>query len=227
MNEEAREKARQVQRLLLEGYGHRIWRRRLPPLDELIFTILSQNTSDLNRDRAQRELRARYPTWEEVLAAPEGELAGAIGVAGLGNIRAGRIKAVLGRILRERGWLDLGFLDDRETEEARAWLEALPGVGPKTAACVLLFSLGRPVLPVDTHIHRVARRLGLVGERSSSEEAHRILGEQVPHDAVYDFHLNMIAHGRKVCQARRPKCEICVLGELCRYYQEISGRRTE
>jgi endonuclease-3 len=213
--------ALQVHQLLLEEYGHRAWRRRRAPLDELIFTILSQNTSDVNRDRAQQQLRERYPTWEEVLEAPEAEIVEAIEIAGLGNIRAARIKAVLARIVQERGSLELDFLAEMDDEGALAWLEALPGVGPKTAACVFLFSLGRPVLPVDTHVHRVAMRVGLIEEGTSREKAHRVLAELVPPEAVYDFHLNMIAHGRRVCQARRPRHEGCVLAHLCCYYQAL------
>ena len=221
MREEARPKALLVHKLLLEDYGHRTWTQRLAPLDELIFTMLSQNTSDVNRDRAQRRLKAKYATWEEVLEAPEVEIAEAIGIAGLGNIRAARIKAVLERIVQERGRLELDFLAEMEVEKARAWLEVLPGVGPKTAACVLLFSLGRQVLPVDTHIHRVAMRLGLLGEGASREKAHQVLAGLVPPETVYDFHLNVIAHGRRVCQARGPRCEICVLAHLCCYVQAM------
>jgi len=221
MKLDTRSKTLQVHEILLEEYGHRTWKKRLAPLDELIFTILSQNTSDVNRDRAQRQLKETFSTWEEVLAAPEAKIVETIEIAGLGNIRAARIKAVLARIAQERGELRLDFLAKMEMEEAMAWLEALPGVGPKTAACVLLFSLGQPVLPVDTHIHRVAMRVGLLEEKTSREKAHQVLAGLVPPEAVYDFHLNMIAHGRQVCQARRPRHERCVLAHLCCYFQAL------
>lgn len=209
-----------IHELLLAEYGHREWLPRRDPLSELIFTILSQNTNDLNRDRAIRRLRERFPTWEDVRDASTAEIAQAIRVGGLANTKAARIKDILEQIGWERAELSLGFLRGMETEEALQWLQSLKGVGPKTAACVLLFSWNVPVFPVDTHIYRLSKRLGLIGERASREKAHRLLGRLVPPEATYDLHLNMIAHGRQVCQAREPRCEICVLKDHCDYYQE-------
>lgn len=161
------------------------------PLDGLVGTILSQATSDVNSGRAHRALRAAYPTWEAVLAAPEEELANVIRSGGLANLKARRIQETLAALKEAQGKLDLAVLDDLPLEEALAWLRRLPGVGPKTAACVLLFDLGRPALPVDTHVHRVARRLGLIGPKVSADRAHSELQAQLAPEQVYEFHLTM------------------------------------
>jgi endonuclease-3 len=206
-----------VHEVLLDEYGHHRWRPRRDPLSELVRTILSQNTSDVNSDRAFARLQERFPSWERV---GDGNLQGiveAIKPGGLAHIKAPRIKAALQSIAEERGQLDLEFLGEMELDEAIAWLESLVGVGPKTAACVLLFSLGRPVLPVDTHVLRVSRRLGLIGPRTSAERAHQLLGQMLPDGAIYDFHVNVVAHGRQVCRAQRPHCDICVLAPRCDY----------
>jgi endonuclease-3 len=142
----------------------------------------------------------------------------AIQSGGLAQVKAPRIQAVLRRIWEERGSFDLDFLRTEPLDQARAWLTGLPGVGPKTAACVLLFSCGRPALPVDTHVHRVARRLGLVPDRVSAEGAQLLLEAMVPPDDYYAFHLNLIRHGREVCKAPRPRCEVCVIRAWCAYY---------
>jgi len=204
-----------VHSLLLEEYGHQEWESHRSAVSELVRTILSQNTSDANSDRSFARLRERFPTWDLVLGAEVAQVEAAIEPGGLARIKAPRIKKALAAILEERGELDLGFLKEIQIDEAKAWLVSLEGVGPKTAACVLLFSLGRPVLPVDTHVLRVSRRLGLVGPRTSAERAHEELGEVVPSEAVYDFHMNMVAHGRRVCHARRPDCGTCVLAPRC------------
>lgn len=214
------QKLLRIHDLLLAEYGRREWRPRRDPLSQLIFTILSQNTNDLNRDRAIRRLRERFPSWEDVRDASPAEIAQAIRVGGLANIKASRIKDILEQISWERAELSLGFLRDMEMEEALQWLQSLKGVGPKTAACVLLFSWNRPAFPVDTHIYRLSKRLSLIGREVSRKEAHRLLGKLVPPEATYDLHLNMIVHGRQVCQAREPRCEICVLKDYCDYYQE-------
>jgi endonuclease-3 len=192
------------------------------PLGGLVGTILSQATSDINSGRAYAALRATFPTWEEVLTAPEEAVAEAIRSGGLANLKARRIRETLGAILARRGDLDLGFLAELPLDEARRWLTGLPGVGPKTAACVLLFNLGRPALPVDTHVHRVARRLGLIGARVSAEAAHDALQAQVAPQRVYDFHVNFIMHGRRICQAQRPRCEVCPLTNVCAYFRVAS-----
>jgi len=214
-------KALAIHQLLIAEYGQREWRPRLDPLSELIFTILSQNTSDVNRDQAWGRLKDRFPTWESVLAADAAEIAKAIRPGGLADIKAPRIQETLRVIKRERGEFTLDFLAEMEVDEARRWLTSLHGVGPKTAAIVLLFSLGKPAFPVDTHVHRVSRRLGLIGPKTSREQAHEVLEGLLPPEIYYTFHLNLIAHGREVCQARRPRCEICVLREHCDYYQTI------
>jgi len=196
-------------------YGRRPWRPSGRPLDTLVATILSQHTSDRNSTAAMLRLKAWFPSWDAAADAPLARLAEAVRVAGLHRQKARTIRACLRRIREDRGRTDLDFLRRWPTERAKAYLLALPGVGPKTAACVLLFSLGRPVLPVDTHVHRVSRRLGLVGETVSAEGAHDLLAEVVPADRVYPFHVLLIEHGRRVCRARRPDHARCPLRDLC------------
>ena len=216
---QAARRAAQVHTLLLKAYGQPVWRTPLPALDELVSTILSQNTNDLNRDRAFQALRAQFPTWEAVRDAPEAEVVAAIRPAGLANQKGPRIQAVLRAITAERGALDLEFLRDLPLEQARAWLTHFKGVGPKTAAIVLLFSLGRPAFPVDTHVHRVTGRLGLRPEKLSADDSHAFFEGLLPPDSYYAAHLNLIRHGREVCHAQRPACERCVLQRLCTYSQ--------
>jgi len=202
---------------LSQVYGQPQWRPHGDPLSELVLTVLSQNTSDANSGRAFMRLRARFPTWEEVLAAPVEALEEAIRIGGLARIKAQRIKALLAEILRRCGSFDLSFLARLPLEEAQAWLEALPGVGPKTAACVLLFALGRPALPVDTHVHRVARRLGLVPGGAGAARAQEMLQASVPSELVFPFHVLLIRHGRRLCRARGPQCPRCPLADVCPY----------
>lgn len=197
------------------------------PLGELIGTILSQSTTDINSGRAYERLRAMYPSWEEVLDASEDEIYEAIKPAGLGRMKAPRIKQTLREILRRRGELRLDFLAEMPLDEAKQWLISLDGVGPKTAACVLLFSLGRPALPVDTHVHRVSRRLGLIGPRVSAERAHDQLEAALEPEQVYTFHVGMIRHGRRVCHAQRPACATCPLRNLCDFYAALGGQEEE
>ena len=213
-------KALAIHQLLIQEYGQREWHPRLDPLSELIFTILSQNTSDVNRDQAWRRLKERFPTWESVLAADAAEIAEAIRPGGLANVKAPRIQETLRVIQMERGGFALDFLAEMDIDEAKLWLTSLKGVGPKTAAIVLLFSLGKPAFPVDTHVHRVSRRLGLIGPKTSREQAHEVLEELLPPEIYYTFHLNLIAHGREVCKSRRPRCATCVLQEHCDYYRD-------
>ncbi len=213
-----RELARAVHRRLLRAYGRPRWRRR-PPLDELISTILSQNTNDQNRDRAFQALRRRFPTWEQVRDAPPQAVIQAIRPAGLAHQKGPRIQHLLRSITRQRGALDLSFLRRMPPHQAEAWLRQFKGVGPKTAAIVLLFSLQHPAFPVDTHIYRVTGRLGLRPPKMSAEAAHRHLAAAFPPSTYSTAHLNLIRHGREVCQARRPRCDACVLRDLCRYYR--------
>lgn len=219
------DKVMAVHSLLLGEYGDHHWKAHRDPLSELVRTILSQNTSDVNSTRAFARLQERFPSWEQVREADVNAIEEAIRPGGLARIKAPRIKAALEAVKEERGELDLEFLRGLEVSEARAWLESLVGVGPKTAACVLLFSLGRPVLPVDTHVLRVSRRAGLIEPRTSMEKAHQVLGEIVPDGVVYDFHINMVSHGRRVCHSREPRCEICVLAPHCDYLHR--GRSIE
>lgn len=209
--------------LLIGQYGNCHWQPRHSPLSVLVQTILSQNTSDVNSRRAFQSLLASFSNWERVAGADISEIAASIKIGGLGEIKAKRIKSALGEIKRRRGRLELDFLNQFPLARARDWLKQLPGVGSKTASCVLLFSSGRPALPVDTHILRLAKRLGLVEPRTTAEQAHRLLESVVPADSVYPFHVLMIAHGRRVCQAQRPRCSHCVLGELCPSYKKFAG----
>ena len=211
-------KALTVHQLLIEEYGQHEWRPRLDPLSELIFTILSQNTSDVNRDRAWKRLKDRFSTWESVLAAGATEIADAIRPGGLANVKSPRIQEALRVIKRGQGEFTLDFLAEMGVDEARKWLTSLKGVGPKTAAIVLLFSLGKPAFPVDTHVHRVSQRLGLIGPKTSREKAHDVLEELIPPEIYYPFHLNLIAHGREVCKSQQPRCAACVLRKHCDYY---------
>jgi endonuclease III len=211
-----RRRLRTVAARLRRAYGEPPEARHLAPIDELVLTVLSQNTSDVNRDRAYADLRRALPTWTAVAAAPVRTIVRAIRRGGLALTKAPRIRAML-RSLAERGVaLDhpraLADMGDGDLWEL---LLSLPGVGPKTAACVLLFSLGRPHFPVDTHVHRVATRLGLVGERADAVSAQALLQASVPPDLVYALHMVLIRHGREVCVARRPLCSSCILADLC------------
>jgi endonuclease-3 len=217
-------KVERVYDALQHVYGPLKWEPCHDPLSELILTILSQHTSDTNRDRAFATMRERFPTWEEVRDAPTHELAGAIKSGGLSNIKAPRIQQVLRQIGEERGGkLDLDFIAGMAVEEAKAYLARFRGVGPKTAACVLMFACGMPVMPVDTHVHRVSGRLGLIGPRTNAEQAHDELEAIVPPDKRYSFHIYLIWHGRQICKAQRPLCEMCPIATWCDYYARTSG----
>ena len=192
------------------------WRATNDPVTELVLTLLSQNTSDTNSGRAFQALLKRYPNWDAVLEAPVDELEATIRPGGLAKTKAPRMQALLSEVRDRLGpdW-DASRLSDMPIAEAKQWLTELPGVGPKTAACVLLFSLGRPALPVDTHVHRVAIRLGLIGPKVAALPAHDMLEAQLPPDKYYDFHVTLIRHGRRVCHKQRPKCNECVLYDRC------------
>lgn len=217
--QDARSRTIEVHQRLLAAYGEPAWRPHLDPVSELVSTMLSQNTNDTNRDVAYDRLRARFSTWEEVREADPDQVIAAIRPAGLANQKGPRIQDALRLISEERGELDLEFLAEWPTDEAKAWLSSIKGVGPKTAAIVLLFSLGRPAFPVDTHVYRVTRRLGLIGPKVSREKAHDELERLVPSEEYYSFHLNLIRHGRQVCASRKPDCPACVLRDLCEYYR--------
>ncbi|MBC7816753.1 MAG: endonuclease III [Planctomycetaceae bacterium] len=193
---------------------------QLPVLDELIATILSQNTTDSNSGAAFEELRRRFRDWEAVRRASVERVADAIRIAGLANQKTPRIKAVLQRLHEERGELSLEFLHEWPLDEACEYLRRFPGVGPKTIACVLLFACRKPILPVDTHVHRVSQRLGLIGPKTNEAKAHAELARLVPAERVLDFHIQLIRHGRQVCSARTPRCTDCVLLDRCPSGQE-------
>ena len=205
----------EAHRLLAQEYGPVTWSPRLDGISELISAVLSQHTSDLNSERAFQELWRRFGSWEAVLAATPDQVANAIRAGGLARIKAPRILEVLHQVRALRGEFDLSFLKELPLAEAKAWLRRLPGVGPKTAAVVLCFSLGMPAFPVDTHVHRVSRRLGLVGPRVTAEEAHGVLEADIASEQVFSFHVYLITHGRRVCKAQRPQCHRCVLAFGC------------
>lgn len=212
---EIKERALDVHSRLMDKFGEPIWRNPLPAIDELVSTILSQNTNDVNRDRGFNNLRKNFPTWEEVRDAPENEVIEAVRIAGLANQKGPRIQKVLRQISDERGELDIEFLKKMPLDEAHAWLTRFKGVGPKTAAIVLLFSLGMPSFPVDTHIYRVTGRIGLRPEKMTVEQAHPYLEEIFPPETYYAGHLNIIRLGREICKARKPECTVCPLVEIC------------
>jgi endonuclease-3 len=216
-------RALNIHEQLLGFYGEPIWRNPLPAIDELVSTILSQNTNDINRDRAFNALRARFGTWEEVRDADTMDVINAIRPAGLANQKGPRIQQVLKSITEERGNLDLSFLASLTVEEARTWLTKFNGVGPKTAAIVLCFSLGMPAFPVDTHVYRVTGRIGLRPEKMTVEQAHPHLESLFPPETYYAAHLNIIRLGREICTARRPFCEKCPIITLCDFGRTVLG----
>jgi endonuclease-3 len=214
----------QILKLLHAEYGEKRWRTRNEPVAVLIQTILSQNTSDRNSERAFKHLLAYFNSWEEIADAPIGRIREAIKTGGLGAVKARYIRKALREIRERQGGFNLDFLQKLPVDEARDWLRQLPGVGMKTASVVLLFSLGMPALPVDTHVFRVSKRLGLIGYKVSVETAHKSLEGLVPPQDVYQFHVLLIEHGRKTCKAQRPRCKECVLGSLCPSYEEFVGQ---
>ena len=213
----------EILRRLASAYGPQTWSPRYDPVSELVFTILSQHTSDLNSERAFQQLREKFGSWEAVADADPQAIADLIRIGGLAQIKAPRIKAVLNRILELRGSLDLDFLGELPLEEAKAWLLALPGVGRKTTAVVLCFALGMPAMAVDTHVHRVAKRLGLIGAKTTADQAHDLLEAMVAPEEVFPFHVYLITHGRQVCKAPRPLCDRCVLLDGCPTGRERLG----
>jgi endonuclease-3 len=226
-----RRKGQRIFRKLQETYGEPAWERKSSPVDELISTILSQNTNDANRDKAFAALRLKYPTWEDARNAPVKEIIAAIRPAGLGPQKGPRIRAVLSTINETRGRIDLDFLREKPADEVRSWLRALSGVGPKTAAIVMLFSLDLPAFPVDTHVYRVTGRLGLRPPRMTAEAAHEHLASLFDPQQYATAHLNLIRLGREVCHARNPECPICALRRMCPFFRAslhpatVSGRR--
>lgn len=211
----------QIAALLQERYGHPKWRQHLPPVDELVSTILSQNTNDKNRDRGFYALKDAFPDWESVRDAPPQQVVDLIRPAGLANQKGPRIQSALQHVTDEVGEISLDFLTEMSVEEAKGWLTSIKGVGPKTAAIILLFAFNIPAFPVDTHVHRVTKRLGLLDAKTTADQAHDMLEQIVPDEEFYPAHLNIIRHGREVCSARNPKCKQCPLTAYCQYYQEV------
>lgn len=214
-----RRKYAEIASLLEDTYGYPTWRQYLSPVDELVSTILSQSTTDLNRDVAFDALKRRFASWEAVRDAPVADVIETIRSAGLANQKAPRIQAALGYISDDQRRVTLDFLADMAIDAAKQWLTAINGIGPKTAAIILLFAFNKPAFPVDTHIHRVTKRLGLIGAKTNAERAHLELEAIIPPEDYYPAHLNIIRHGRQICQSRRPRCEVCPLTACCDYYQ--------
>ncbi len=219
--DEKAEKYRLVLQKLEAHYGLPQWRQHLEPVDELVSTILSQSTSDINRDKGFNALKDRYPDWESVIHAPPEEVVDTIRSAGLANQKGPRIQEALRFIEEQEGSITLDFLAEMPLPEAKDWLTQIKGIGPKTAAIILLFAFGRPAFPVDTHVHRVTGRLGLIEPGTSANKAHDILEALGDPDTFYAMHLNLIRHGREICVARRPKCGICFLQEECDAYPVV------
>jgi endonuclease III len=211
------EKTAVVADRLDEHYGPRNLVPNQDPVGEVVNTILSQHTSDVNSGRAYASLRATFPTWEQVIDAPTALIAEAIRSGGLAAQKAPRIQHALETILKARGAFDLDFLGSMTSVDARDWLMSINGIGPKTASCVLLFSLGMPVMPVDTHIHRVSLRLGIMPPSMSAEAGHRWLESLLGDDPqrIFAFHVEMIRHGREICVSRTPRCGDCFLRDIC------------
>lgn len=215
--QEHRARLVQVQDRLRHRFGTPTWHVKLPAVDELVCTILSQNTNDINRDKAFKALKERYPNWEAVRDADPAELRSVIRIAGLANQKGPNIQAALRDITEERGEIDLDWLKEKDPEEARKWLVKLRGVGPKTAAIVMVFALGMPAFPVDTHIYRVTGRIGLRPRDLDISKTHAYMEQIADPDDFGSLHLNLINLGREICQARKPKCPICPINDLCQY----------
>lgn len=215
--EDLAEWAEAIYRRLLEAYGEPTWRPYYAPVDELVLTFLSQNTSDLNSGRAFAALKARYVDWQAVVDAPVEEVVETIRSGGLAYQKAPKIQKALRRIKAERGEFNIDFLADLPVEEAMRWLRSFDGIGHKTASIVMLFCFGREAFPVDTHVGRVTRRLGLAGPKENEEKIKALWERLTPPAWYYALHLNLIRHGRQVCHAGRPECGACVLIDVCRY----------
>jgi endonuclease-3 len=217
-----RARAQKIFIKLQQMYGEPAWESKTP-VDELISTILSQNTNDANRDKAFTALRARFPDCEDVLESPASDVVDAIRPAGLGPQKGPRIRNILKTIQKTRGRIEIDFLRGLPPDEARAWLRQLPGVGPKTAAIVMLFALGLPAFPVDTHVYRVTGRLGLRPANLTVEAAHDAMADLFLPEQYATAHLNLIRLGREVCHARKPECPRCPLRSMCPYYRRLKN----
>ena len=208
---------RRISSLLGKAYGRPGALRKTDPVDELVRTVLSQNTSDVNSLRAFSVLKDSFKSWNSLLEEDARHIAVLIKHAGLANIKARRLKNILTEIKRREGKISLTSLKRMSVKDTLAYLQSMKGVGPKTAACVALFSFGKPAMPVDTHIFRVTKRLGLIHKDTDIVEAHETLSGIVPKGLIYEFHLGIIEHGRRTCKALHPRCGECVLYKLCDY----------
>lgn len=221
---ELRAKANRVEALFTQAYGARVWRAENHGddiLGALVATVLSQNTSDLNSGRAYASLKLAFPGgWDDVRTASVTDVADAIRAGGLANIKAPRIQAILSDVYERSGRTDLDHIRHWDDETIRAYLRSFHGVGAKTAACVLMFNLGRPVLPVDTHVHRVSQRLGLIGPTATPDQAHDLLPKLLDDDQIYSYHVHLIEHGRRVCHSRGPACDACPVQGECDFYSK-------
>ncbi len=222
-----RRRVRAVHRRLERHFGELEPPRRSDPLEELVLTVLSQHTSDLNAERAFASLRSAFPTWADLVRARPADVADAIRSGGLANTKSPRIQAILREVLEREGRYDLASLRAMSDADATDYLSSLPGVGPKTAAVVLAFSLGRDAMPVDTHVHRVTTRLGWIPPGTSEAKAHRALFELVPAQIRVPLHVGLIRLGRETCKAGRPRCEECPVFELCPTGPIVLGRAEE
>ena len=203
---------------LTQVYGELDWSRNQDGMDELVSCILSQSTNDTNRDRAFARLKSNYESWEAVRISDLDELVEVIRPAGLANQKAPRIQDVLAAIYQKAGEYSIDFLDQMSIDDAKDWLVSLKGIGPKTAAIVLCFAYGRPAFPVDTHIYRVSKRIGFLPEKLSANDAHPVMEAMVPATDYYQFHIQLIQHGRDTCHARKPSCELCCISAHCDYF---------
>jgi len=213
-------KLHHIEETLRLAYGEPQWQPGLDPVDELVNTILSQATSDTNRDKGFAALKRNFAGWLEVMKADPEQVIAVIRPAGLARQKGPRIQAALRTILNRRGTISLDFLADLPLAEARSWLTSIEGIGPKTAAIIMLFAFNRPTFPVDTHVHRISQRVGLIETKVTADKAHDLLENAGDPKTFYPLHLNLIRHGREVCQARQPRCAVCVLQAVCDEYQK-------
>jgi endonuclease-3 len=216
-------KIRAIDQRLKDYYGEPERPSDLSGMEYLVETILSQNTNDINRDKAFRNFQEKYDSWAEVENADREELIDTIRIAGLGPTKAERIQESLRIVREDQNEYSLEFINDISIKDGKKWLTDIPGIGPKTAAIILCFHFGKPVMPVDTHVHRVSQRLGLVSEGISRSKAHEVLEERVPDDIKYEFHRLLIDHGRKHCKAQNATCCEGPLADLCSNCEEIDS----
>ena len=220
-------RATEITKMLVKKYGPFEPVRKLKPVEELVYTILSQHTSDINSERAYKNLLAKFGSLHAVAKADTTLIANVIKSGGLNKIKAVRIKNILNIILTKLGNLDLSFLGELPLEEAKSWLKDLPGIGPKSAAVILCFSLDMPAMAVDTHVYRVSKRLQLIEEHISADASHEILEGMVASTEVYKFHSALINHGRKTCKAINPNCSDCILSDICPYPNKPSRQNSK